>query len=123
VKVASGPLRQILSNLLVNAIDATPAAGSLAVRAHLRTANKSATAYLVTTVADNGQGIAPELREKVFEPFFTTKETVGTGLGLWVSRELAQQLGGSLRVRSRVGRGTVFTVSVPISAAAMAVAE
>jgi signal transduction histidine kinase len=65
------------------------------------------------TVADTGQGIARELRGRIFEPFVTSKGMTGTGLGLWVSREIVQKHGGSIRVRSRAHgtlRGTVFAV-------------
>jgi two-component system CheB/CheR fusion protein len=70
-------------------------------------------------VADNGCGINPEHMERIFEPFFTTKKDTGTGLGLWVSRELIEKCGGSLNVRSTVsGRrsGTVFSLFLPGSA-------
>jgi signal transduction histidine kinase len=68
------------------------------------------------TIADTGLGIPPEHLENIFEPFFTTKKDTGTGLGLWVSRELVEKHGGSLRVRSRVSVplcGTVFSMFLP----------
>jgi signal transduction histidine kinase len=68
------------------------------------------------TVADTGYGIPPEHLESIFEPFFTTKKDTGTGLGLWVSRELVLKHGGSLRVRSRTSNpqcGTVFSIFLP----------
>jgi signal transduction histidine kinase len=70
-------------------------------------------------VADNGCGIGPENRKRIFEPFFTTKKDTGTGLGLWVSRELIEKHGGHLGVRSSTtGRrtGTVFSLFLPGSA-------
>jgi signal transduction histidine kinase len=70
-------------------------------------------------VADSGCGISPEYMERIFEPFFTTKKDTGTGLGLWVSRELIEKHGGSLNIRSSVaGRrsGTVFSLFLPSSA-------
>ncbi len=72
------------------------------------------------TVADTGSGIPPEHRANLFQPFYTTKKDVGTGLGLWVSREIVEKHAGSIRVRSSVmpGRsGTVFTVFLPVGAA------
>ena len=65
------------------------------------------------TIADNGSGIrSPELK-RIFEPFFTTKDSVGTGLGLWITKEIIGSFGGSVRVRSKPGHGTVFSVSLP----------
>jgi signal transduction histidine kinase len=67
------------------------------------------------TIADRGAGISTEVRAQVFEPFFTTKKDVGTGLGLWISKEIIQNHGGGIRFRSssRPGRsGTVFVVKL-----------
>jgi signal transduction histidine kinase len=67
-------------------------------------------------IADTGSGISPAHRKKLFEPFYTTKQDVGTGLGLWVSREIVQKHGGNITVRSWVasGRsGTVFSIFLP----------
>jgi signal transduction histidine kinase len=68
------------------------------------------------TVADTGVGMSPQVRKKIFDPFFSTKGVGGTGLGLWVSREIVERHQGSLRVRSsqREGRsGTIFTFFLP----------
>jgi signal transduction histidine kinase len=73
------------------------------------------------TVADNGRGIDPSLRSHIFEPFFTTKGTIGTGLGLWVSKQIIDKHGGSIRMRSSTDgarRGTVFSIFLPIEPAA-----
>jgi signal transduction histidine kinase len=72
------------------------------------------------TVADNGSGIEPAALSHLFEPFFTTKDTAGTGLGLWVSKQIIDKHGGSIRVRSRTSgarRGTTFSLVLPGSAA------
>ena len=76
------------------------------------------------TVADSGPGIPPENRPHIFEPFFTTKQDVGTGLGLWVSREIAGRHGGSIEVSSDRDHdlgGAVFTVFLPFEAQTEAV--
>jgi PAS domain S-box-containing protein len=102
-----GNLRQVVSNLISNSIDALPDAGTL----HVRTAPSTSDGAMVRlTVADTGIGIRPENLKQIFEPFFTTKESVGTGLGLWVTRELIKKNGGKIRIRSRFGRGTVVSI-------------
>ena len=65
------------------------------------------------TIADNGMGINPDNLKRIFEPFFTTKQAVGTGLGLWISRELVKKNDGRIQVRSQQGRGAVFAVWLP----------
>jgi signal transduction histidine kinase len=66
-------------------------------------------------VADNGSGIAPEIRERIFEPFFTTKPVgTGTGLGLAISYDLVKTMGGQISVESGLGRGTRFTIELPL---------
>ena len=112
-------LKQILTNLLSNAVKFTPEGGrvTLAARAEGRD--------LVIEVADTGIGIAPEDRERVFEKFrqagiagvsegILTREHQGTGLGLSIVRELAKLLGGDVSLESELGRGSTFTVRVPL---------
>lgn len=104
-----GELRQVLANLLSNAIDASPAKSEVKIRV------KETRGGAQVTIADRGAGIPQELREQVFEPFFTTKKDVGTGLGLWISKQILQNHGGSIRFRSRNGgsrSGTVFVVNL-----------
>jgi len=70
----------------------------------------------VLTIADTGSGMSPNTISHIFEPFFTTKGAKGTGLGLWISREIVERHGGSLKVRStreEQRSGTVFTLSLP----------
>ncbi len=115
-----GEIRQVLSNLIGNAIDAMPHGGRLLVRSRESTDWTTENKGLVITVADTGSGIDRETRERIFEPFFTTKGFGGTGLGLWVSAEIVARHGGRLRVRSsqKEGcRGTVFTLWLPFAAA------
>lgn len=101
-------IEQILVNLLVNAVDAMTAPGSITISASERGER------IVCTVADTGVGIPPEHIEKVFEPFFSTKAEAGTGLGLPVAREIVQSYGGRLTVESIVGHGTTFTFDLPM---------
>ena len=113
----AGEIRQVISNLIANAIDALPMEGTLRIRVHRSKAltnSKRPGGRIV--IADTGSGISPEHRKKLFEPFYTTKQDVGTGLGLWVSREIVQKHGGSITLRSCTipGRtGTVFSIFLP----------
>jgi signal transduction histidine kinase len=110
-------MRQVLNNLLLNAIDAMPNGGSL------RTQVASAHEWfgwkrtgLRITIADNGTGIAPEALQRVGEPFFTTKGAAGNGMGLAVVQEIISQHSGVFKIRSCVipGRtGTVMTMFIP----------
>ena len=106
-----GELRQLFANLIANALDAMPDGGRMSLRT--KQIVRDGVRGVQVTVADSGQGIARELRGRIFEPFVTSKGMTGTGLGLWVSREIVQKHGGSIRVRSRdhgTLRGTVFVV-------------
>jgi PAS domain S-box-containing protein len=114
---AAGELRQILSNLLANSLDACAKGASIRIETHsaIDPRNPSRAGVRIT-IADTGTGIAREHLKSIFEPFFTTKLDTGTGLGLWVSRELVEKHGGSLRVRSSTVDprcGTVFSIFLP----------
>jgi signal transduction histidine kinase len=107
--VHTGEMLQVISNLIVNALDALPAHGTL----HLRLSKREGKVHIV--IADNGYGIRAEHSERVFEPFFTTKEGQGTGLGLALSKRIVERHRGKLRMRSSVrpGRnGTTFRISL-----------
>jgi PAS domain S-box-containing protein len=102
-------LNEVLTNLVLNAIDAMPKGGTLRIRTRLGDHR-----HAVITVADTGMGMAEEVRKRVFDPFFTTKGEEGTGLGLSVSHSIVERHGGDLRVDSRPGEGTTFTITLPI---------
>ena len=113
-----GELRQVFSNLVVNAVDAMTELGDrLSIQVHdSRNWKNVSSTGVRTTVQDNGPGIAPEHRRRLFEPFYTTKGEKGTGIGLWVSRGIVESHGGSMRFRSSTvaGRtGTSFSVFLP----------
>jgi PAS domain S-box-containing protein len=110
-----GELRQVISNLISNAIDAT-AEGFIRVRVRRRRHLSSGREGVRITVADTGTGISRKRLQHVFEPFFTTKKDVGTGLGLWVCQNIVTKHGGSIRVRSSTAagrRGSVFSIFLP----------
>ncbi len=115
-----GEIQQVLSNLIINAIDAMhPHGGRLLIRSREGTDWKTGRKGLILTVADTGSGMSSDTAAKIFEPFFTTKEIGGTGLGLWVSYEIVERHGGTLAVRSsqRKGHsGTIFTLFLPFEA-------
>ena len=102
-------LNEVITNLVLNAIDAMPRGGILRIRTRLGDHR-----HAVITVADTGMGMSEEVRKKVFDPFFTTKGEEGTGLGLSVSHSIVERHGGDLKVDSRPGEGTTFTITLPI---------
>jgi signal transduction histidine kinase len=106
-----GEIRQVMNNLVRNALDAM----SSGVRLHPQTNWHSGEKGVRLTVADTGEGIRPEIRAHLFEPFQTTKEMTGTGLGLWVSKGIVEKHGGYISTRTRRDNrhGTVFTVWLP----------
>jgi PAS domain S-box-containing protein len=117
-----GELRQVISNLLANSLDACATGHAICVRVSAARSPRDPAVHGVRiVVADTGCGISPENRKRIFEPFFTTKKDTGTGLGLWVSRELIEKHGGRLGVRSSTTgprTGTVFSLFLPGSAIA-----
>ncbi len=116
VPAVAGELRQVFTNLLANSLDAIDGGGTIKLRISTGAAFKNGDRCVRVTVADNGKGIRASLRQHLFQPFFTTKGTVGTGLGLWVSKEIIEKHGGTIRMRSSTDgarRGTVFSVVLP----------
>jgi signal transduction histidine kinase len=109
-------LAEALINLLVNAIDAMPAHGSLTVSAvrDIFTTNGKETPCVRVDIADTGHGISDEQLEKIFEPFFTTK-AAGTGLGLPLVLTTIRNHGGEIRVKSKIGEGTIFSLFLPVT--------
>ena len=109
----AGEMRQVLSNLFANAIDASRDGGKIRIRARRlidETTNQKA---IRVTLGDSGVGMPPEVRKKLFTPFFTTKANVGTGLGLWVTKGMVEKAKGRIRFRSRENAGTVFSMIFP----------
>ncbi len=115
LEVDKNQVQQVLLNLMMNAVDAMPAGGSLTAATSLtRLADRPACAI---SVIDTGEGIAPEALPRLFEPFFTTKrDKKGTGLGLSISKTIVESHGGTLTVESAQGSGTTMTVTLPVSA-------
>lgn len=113
--VVPAQIEQVLLNLIINARQAMPRGGHL--RLEVRPAGEDGLVEL--RVSDTGQGIPPERLRLIFEPFYTTKEPDdgghgGTGLGLSVCRQIIEQHNGRVRVESLVGKGSTFTVKLPV---------
>jgi len=105
-------LNEVVTNLILNAIDAMPQGGTLGIYTR-----PEGDEHVVLTVADTGVGMPEHVRKRIFDPFFTTKGEGGTGLGLSVSYSIIQRHGGEIRVESEPGRGTTFTVVLPVGTA------
>ena len=122
IRCFDGEIRQVLANLIANAIDAMSAdPGKLVICTREATRWSTGERGILFTVADTGSGIPENIVKRLFEPFFTTKGMIGTGLGLWISREIIKRHRGALWLRSsRIAkrRGTVFNVFLPFAAAA-----
>ena len=112
----AGEFKQIFSNLISNAIDASYDGGRLIIRARSATHLRTGARVVRISVADAGSGISKENQSKIFVPFFTTKEHVGTGLGLWITKSLVEKRGGWVQIRSRDSHpsGTVMTFCLPV---------
>jgi len=113
VWTAQGEFKQILSNLIGNAIDASREGGRILICARATRHLQLGQHGIRVTVADDGLGISAEDKQKLFTPFFTTKREVGTGLGLWITKDLIEKKGGSIRFRSRENSGTAMSFFIP----------
>ncbi|MBI4309911.1 MAG: GHKL domain-containing protein [Candidatus Omnitrophica bacterium] len=110
VKCNTQRVGQVFINLLVNAIQAIEKKGAIEVKTYKEDG------HVCVDVRDTGKGIEPKNLEKIFDPFFTTKPVgQGTGLGLSVSYEIIKKHGGEIKVQSKIGEGTVFTVQLPVN--------
>jgi signal transduction histidine kinase len=115
ITAIGGELRQAFANLLVNSVDAVGEQGTIKMRVS-RGLNRTGRRSVRVTVADNGTGIPAVSRQHIFEPLFTTKGAVGTGLGLWVARQIVEKHGGKIQVKSSVRgphHGSTFSVLLP----------
>jgi signal transduction histidine kinase len=124
ITVSRGEMLQVFSNLITNAIDAMRNGGILSLSA--RKVSTPSGEGIQVTVRDTGTGIKQENLEKIFEPFFTTKGNLGTGIGLWIARQLVERRGGQISVSSSTetgSSGTSVTVFVPFAPPASRLAQ
>ena len=105
-------LNEVITNLILNAIDAMPEGGTLGIYTR-----PEGDEHVVLTVTDTGAGMPEHVRTRIFDPFFTTKGEGGTGLGLSVSFSIIKRHSGEMRVESQAGRGTTFTIVLPVGMA------
>ncbi len=112
ILVDTDQIQQVFVNIILNAAEAMTAGGKLTIRSALNGDGH----FINISFADSGPGIPESNRERIFDPFFTTKEH-GTGLGLSISYGIVEQHGGSINVESKPGKGSVFTVQLPVRAA------
>jgi len=112
-----GEFRQVITNLIGNALDALPRNGRLVVG--VRPSSDPAGRHgVAVTIADNGSGMDRAMLDRLFQPFVTTKGDAGTGLGLWVSKGILDKHRTTIAVRSKLNSGTVFRLFVPVDAVA-----
>ena len=112
---SKGEMLQIFSNVIANAIDAMRQGGSLKISTRQVISTSGDGIQII--IRDNGTGIKQEHLEKIFEPFFTTKGDLGTGIGLWVTRQLVEKRGGQISVASGTEQGnsgTSITIFIPV---------
>ena len=117
VRGLAGELKQVVANLVTNAADAVPHGGSINI--HLVCVQRSEGKVVQLSIEDSGPGISPSVRDRIFEPFFTTKKDVGTGLGLWITKEIIDRHNGAIEVHSggeNGSSGATFKISLPLSA-------
>ena len=118
-------IRQVLNNLIANAIDAMRSGGHLLARAHDTTDPNTGRPIVRITIADTGHGMSPTILKRIFEPFYTTKDLNGTGLGLWISAGIVDRHHGRMSVRSSehpIHHGTIFSLILPIDPPGLAIA-
>ena len=105
-------LKEVLVNILVNACEALGNGGLIVIREEVDVADGGRSSAIIRVI-DNGPGIEATVQEKLFEPFFSTKEE-GTGLGLSIAMRIVEEHGGGLAVESSEGRGSTFTITLPV---------
>lgn len=106
----TGEIRQVLINLVSNAIDASPSGGTL--RLHAESIRRNGSDWVQFAVEDSGHGIPEDLQARMFQPFVSTKGSLGTGLGLWVTKNIVDKHHGEIRLQSQPGK-TVVTILLP----------
>ena len=115
INVDGKQITQVLLNLINNAIDSLDSGGRITVSTRAVESEKGMRSVHIV-IKDNGSGIAPDIVQQIFEPFFSTKGSKGTGLGLSICKGIMDNHGGEIDLKSRLGKGTTFTLSLPVEA-------
>ena len=115
INVDGKQITQVLLNLINNAIDALDSGGRITLSTRTVESEKGVRSVHIV-IKDNGSGIAPDIVQQIFEPFFSTKGSKGTGLGLSICKGIMDNHGGEIDLKSRLGKGTTFTLSLPVEA-------
>ncbi len=115
-------MKQVLWNILINAVQAMPEVGTLTIKTAGKTFTNAGQSEVTIAISDTGAGMSPETAKKAFQPFFSTKSK-GTGLGLAIVERIVKQHGGRVAVESASDRGTVVTISLPVQAGEPRIAE
>lgn len=102
-------LREVFTNLIINAVDAMPRGGILRISTTLKDD------FIIVEITDTGTGMSPEVQKRIFDPFFTTKGTRGSGLGLSICYGIVSRHMGEIRVKSQVGAGSTFSIILPLN--------
>jgi signal transduction histidine kinase len=116
VRVDPNKFKQVLINFVQNAADSMEGGGVVTLRSRSgrEVLNGQTVPVVVLDIADTGKGMPPEVTKRLFDPFFTTKED-GTGLGLPISARIVEKHGGIIRYETEAGRGTTFTIVLPVA--------
>lgn len=116
LRVDPHQIEQVLINLIQNGIESMKSGGTITLRVRPGTARAAGRAHpvVILEVSDTGEGIVPQVRQRMFDPFFTTKEE-GTGLGLAIASRIVEKHGGALECHSELRRGTTFSVVLPLA--------
>ncbi|HEY5996085.1 MAG TPA: ATP-binding protein, partial [Candidatus Deferrimicrobiaceae bacterium] len=123
IEADEGQIAQVLNNLLVNAVQAMPGGGTIVISGENIAGGEPPPAglppgnYVRIAIRDQGCGIPEDMRERIFDPYVTTRAGIGNGLGLASVRSIVEKHGGTVTVRSEIGRGATFALSLPSSAA------
>lgn len=113
VKGDPGQLRQVFINFFQNAIEAMDNGGVVDLSLTVEPSDDVSNSYLKIVIADNGVGMSKDTQDKIFNPFYTTKD-MGTGLGMAISYRIIENHGGRVKVESELGKGTAFTIELPL---------
>ena len=123
VRCLPSEVRQLFANLIGNAFDATRVGGKIVLRARDASNWQTGERGVRVTVADTGHGMDAATKARLFEPFFSTKGINGTGLGLWISKDIVQRHSAEMHIKSQVGKGSVFSIWFPLGASQVLASE